>query len=59
MKKTRLSESEEKERLDLYKQGFTDKEIAAKCFVGKDAIFYWRKSRGLPANGNRKNIVVK
>ena len=49
-----LPEEENQKRIDLYKQGLTDKEIAAKCFVCKDAIFYWRKKRGLPPNGNRK-----
>ena len=59
MKKTRLSESKEKERLDLYNQGLSYREIAPKCFVCKDAIFYWRKKRGLPPNGNRKKWKIK
>lgn len=43
------------ERMELYNAGLTDGEIAKREFVGKDAIRYWRKSRGLPANA-KKNL---
>lgn len=47
---SRLSEEEEKKRLDLYNQGMSDAEIAKKCYVIKSVICNWRTRRGLPPN---------
>ena len=47
---SRLSEQEEKKRLDLYNQGMSDEEIAERVYVIKSVICNWRKRRGLPPN---------
>lgn len=44
----RMAEKHE-ERLVLYKQGMTDKEIAETLDYTDGAIFRWRKLYGLPA----------
>lgn len=38
------------ERMELYKQGLTDKQIADRLLVDKSTIRYWRKKNGLPTN---------
>ena len=47
----RLSPEEEAQRMDLYKQGLTDKGIAEKLYVSWQTINIWRTKRGLSANG--------
>ena len=47
---SRLSEEEEKKRLDLYNQGMSDAEIAKRVYVIKSVICNWRTRRGLPPN---------
>ncbi len=47
---SRLSEQEEKKRLDLYNQGMSDAEIANRVYVIKSVICNWRTRRGLPPN---------
>lgn len=46
----KLNQNEEIRRRELYHQGLNDAEIARKLSVTKDAIFMWRKKRGLAAN---------
>lgn len=38
------------ERMELYNQGLTDKQIADKLLLDKSTIRYWRKKNGLPTN---------
>lgn len=47
---SKLSEKEEKERLDLYNQGMNDAEIAKKLYISKCVISVWRTKRGLSPN---------
>lgn len=37
-------------RMELYRLGYTDKEIAAACMVSTIAICHWRNKLGLPPN---------
>ena len=50
MKKTRLSESKEKERLELYNQGLSYREIARRLNVDTGTIQKWASIRGLKSN---------
>nr|DAJ94277.1 MAG TPA: transposase [Caudoviricetes sp.] len=55
--KFRLPKDEEEKRLELYKQGFNDREIAEKLMYSKTEIFRWRTTRGLPPNGSTINFL--
>ena len=46
----KLTEKEEKQRMDLYKQGLSDGQIANIIGLTKAPIQRWRTSRGLPRN---------
>lgn len=46
-----LPADEEEKRLNLYRRGLTDKEIAEKLFLGLTTIQNWRRFRGLPPHG--------
>lgn len=46
----KLTEKEEKERMELYKQGLSDGQIAKILNLTKAPIQRWRTSRGLPRN---------
>lgn len=45
-----LTSDENKRRYDLYKQGFSDEEIASKLNYSQSTIENWRNKRGLPSN---------
>lgn len=45
-----LSPEEHQERLRLYNQGLTDGQIGAQVCVTKEAIYFWRRKYGIPAN---------
>ena len=45
-----LTPDENKRRYDLYKQGFSDEEIASKLNYSQSTIENWRNKRGLPSN---------
>lgn len=45
-----LTPDENKRRYDLYKQGFSDEEIAQKLNYSQSTIESWRNKRGLPSN---------
>jgi|GEM_PF-6855564 len=47
----KLDEQEEKQRLNLYNQGLTDKQMAELLFISTKAVTNWRKARNIPANG--------
>lgn len=42
-----MTHEEEIKRMELYRQGLNDTEIAEECGVTREAIRYWRKSRKL------------
>lgn len=46
-----FSTFDEQERLDLYNSGKLDNEIAQELGYNKNTIYWWRRRRGLPANG--------
>ena len=46
----KLTEQEEKERMDLYNQGLYDKQISEIIHFPKKTIQSWRWKRGLPGN---------
>ena len=46
----KLSEKEEKERMDIYKQGLSDVQIANILSLTKTTILRWGRSRGLQRN---------
>ena len=46
-----LPKYEQRMRLDLYEQGWTDREIARYMGVTTRAICYWRESNKLRPNG--------
>lgn len=46
-----LPSYEQRMRLDLYEQGWTDREIAKYMGVSTRAICYWRETCKLPPNG--------
>jgi len=46
----KLSKEEENKRLELYKQGLSDGEIAKKLGISQSTIADWRKARGLKPN---------
>ena len=46
----KLTEKEEKERMDLYKKGLSDAQIANILVLNKSSIQRWRTNRGLTRN---------
>ncbi|MCD6468538.1 MAG: hypothetical protein J7L32_04415, partial [Thermoplasmata archaeon] len=53
-----LSDAEEKRRLELYKKGLNDKQIASVIGISEEGIWQWRKKRGLVANIPQDNKKV-
>lgn len=55
--------ADEDKRIELYKQGLNDYEIAEKLHYSQPTIFGWRTRRGLKAHnepfGNQKRRVDK
>lgn len=49
-------ELDSKRVMDLYKQGFTDKEIAIRLGRADNSICGWRLRRGLPPNKKRPHL---
>jgi transposase len=50
MPKPFVTEEEQKTRLEFYRQGLSDKEISRRLNLSISAIWYWRRTLGLPAN---------
>lgn len=48
--KSHLSETENKIRMNLYDEGFSDKQIAKERGISSQAIQLWRKRRNIPSN---------
>ena len=44
----KITKEEHDRRLELYEAGYTDGEIAAALYIGKQAIWLWRKNHNLP-----------
>lgn len=57
MKQT-LPKNEERKRIQLYKEGYNDVQIAKRCGVSKSAIAKWRKRRNLTAFTACKNVNI-
>lgn len=55
--KFRLPKDIEEKRLELYKQGLNDQQIADKLMYSKSEIFRWRTTRGLSPNGSTINFL--
>lgn len=53
----KLLEEEEKERLLLWKEGLTDREIAEKVGKSVFTIRHWRQKLGLPSNANTRQLT--
>lgn len=58
-KKEPLTEDESKRRLKIYNNGLSDKEIASKVGVSREAIWEWRERRSLPPNYISKEVDEK
>lgn len=48
-----ISPEEHEERLALYRQGLSDREIGKRLYLNNTTIFMWRKINHLPANHPR------
>ena len=48
-----ISPEEHEERLALYRQGLSDREIGKRLYLNNTTIFMWRKISHLPANHPR------
>lgn len=55
----RISEEENRKRLELYHQGLTDREIADKLFYSPGAIAQWRWKLNLPPHNNPVKKLTK
>ncbi len=53
---SRIPDAENAKRLELYKFGMSDRDIAERVGSTRVAIFVWRRRRGLPAHKNRSRI---
>lgn len=52
-----LPETKHEQRLELYKQGLTDAEIAQKVGVHPITIYEWRRKQGIPPNRKKKPVT--
>ena len=53
-----ISAEENEQRMQLYKMGLSDYEIGEILYLSFNAIFRWRKKRGLPCNGYRRKVPL-
>lgn len=53
-----ILEKKDRERIALYRAGFSDAEIAVRCGITRDAVRIWRQKQGLPANGGKERGPV-
>lgn len=49
----KLTDKDKQRAYELYKEGMTDAQIAARFGVTPPAVFQWRHACGLPANGKK------
>lgn len=49
----KLTDKDKQRAYELYKEGATDAQIAARFGVTRQAVFQWRHVRELPANGKK------
>lgn len=52
-----IPKEEHQSRMDLYRQGFSDRRIAEQVCVGKDAIVKWRRKHKLQPNFPKNRIT--
>ena len=55
LKKDEKKEDKFKKRMELWKKGYTDKEIGKELNISKTSITNWRRSRNLECNHKRTN----
>ncbi len=53
-----ISAEENEQRMQLYNMGLSDYEIGEVLYLSFNAIFRWRKKRGLPCNGYRRKVPL-
>ena len=46
-----MEEQKDEQRFELYNKGMSDNEIAKAVGVQAQTIYYWRRKKGLKANG--------
>ncbi len=51
----KLSAEEDERRLVAWRAGLNDRQIAQACGIAYQAVQFWRKGRGLPANAVPRN----
>lgn len=51
-----LTEEEQTERLELYNEGLSDREIGERLYIGENAVRYWRKKNNLPTHFRNRNL---
>lgn len=51
-----LSEEENEIRINMYNEGFSDRQIAKERGVSCQAVHYWRKRRNIPPNFETVNV---
>lgn len=52
-----ISNEEHARRMDLYRAGLSDREMAEKLFLSRATIHYWRKKHNLPSNSRQRRIT--
>ena len=52
-----LTNEENKRRMELYRKGLNDREIADQVHVTPEAITFWRKNHGLPVHTLHRKIT--
>lgn len=52
-----LPKEEHEQRMELYRKGMTDRQIAEQCFLCTGAIRNWRNQMGLPSNHPRNKLT--
>jgi transcriptional regulator len=48
-----VTETQVERRMEMYKQGLTDREIADQVGMAQESVSYWRRRNGLPRNAAR------
>lgn len=52
-----LTQEEHARRMELYRAGLSDREMAEKLFLSQVTIQYWRKKHNLPRNSRRRGVT--
>lgn len=51
-----LTKQEREERLKLYNEGLSDREIGERLYIGENAVRYWRKKNNLPTHFRSRSL---